>query len=74
MKLQIVYDDGTVAMFPAGGSIETELVEMITEAIVSKNVGILRTKKQVGDEARVAIKESIYEFKKNILSVPIKVR
>lgn len=35
LLLQLVYEDGTVCKFPAGGQIETELTEAIVDELVS---------------------------------------
>jgi hypothetical protein len=63
MMLQIVLPDGTPVRFPAGGVLERELVNVCTDAILAKGVGILQTQAQVEAKIRAGITEAIYALK-----------
>lgn len=63
LMLQIVYPDGTVAKFPAGGPIETDLIELITKEIMSRGVRY-RSNSHIEKDIREGAREAILNFKK----------
>lgn len=63
MLLQIVHPDGTLVRLPGGGTLERDLVDACTAAILAKGVGILQTQAQVAGKIRAGITEAIFALK-----------
>lgn len=65
LLLQIVYPDGQVVRFPAGGPMEAELTQLLSEKIkarvqaniLNKPVGLFRTHSQVAQAVAQGIDE-----------------
>lgn len=55
--------DGVVARIPGGGSLEAGLIKLLTDHIMAKGVGFLRTEKHVERDIRDGIAEAILELK-----------
>ena len=63
--LQIVHAENRriVAQIPGGGLLEAELIDLCTQHILSKGVGILRTESHVEQDIRDGIREAILGLK-----------
>ena len=61
--LQIVDGSGVVAKLPGGGTLERDLVQSFTDAIVKKGVGVFRTEAQVRAAIEAGITEVLREMK-----------
>jgi hypothetical protein len=57
----MVYEDGTVCRFPAGGPVEAELVELIVAKVERPWYWPWRSRSRT----RIDVKDAILEFKKN---------
>jgi len=64
--LQLVYQDGEVARFAAGGAVELDLERALVEKVREKNIGLLRTTGQVESAVRQAFREVMYDFKRQV--------
>lgn len=66
-KLQIV-DALTEerVVFPAGGSVERELVRAIVDAVAVRPVGFWRTKATVTREVEAAVQQVLADFKRSV--------
>lgn len=63
-RLQIVDSHGaTVASWEAGRGEEANIVDNISSRILTKSVGVFRTKLQVASAVREALEEFLYELK-----------
>jgi hypothetical protein len=87
IKLQMIFDDGQVVQFAAGGPVEVELQNLVTQkqtdaivaAIMSQPVGFFRTKAQVqravqegvASGLKDGVAEAILEFKRLSLKAKI---
>jgi len=67
LLMQIIWPDGTVARFPAGGAFEKELVADISARLAAKKLGVFTTQAQVRDRVREAMFESFAELKERTL-------
>lgn len=66
-RIQIVDSHGAVvASWEPGRNDEVSLVDGITNRIVTKSVGVLRTRFQVGVAVREALNEFLYELKSKV--------
>jgi len=69
LKLQIVYENGEVVKFPAGGSLEADLINLIATECCVKDMFHIGTRGDLTNNVRAAL----YKFKSQILSVPVKI-
>lgn len=60
--LQIVRPDGVVARLPGGGQLEVDLVESVTEKIMSEPLG-LRTRAKISAAVSSGISKAIRDLK-----------
>lgn len=68
LLLQMVYEDGTICRFPAGGNIELDLIESIVRNIMSRGVAF-KTSAHIENDIRESLKKTLYDFKYNSLTV-----
>jgi len=61
--LQIVDRQGIVARIPGGGSLEADLTSLITQHIMSRGVGFLKSSAHVEQDIRDGIREAIMGLK-----------
>lgn len=66
LLLQIVFPDGSIYRFPAGGTIEMEIENALAERLVAKGVGVFRNQKHVKQDFHEAFKEVMRDFKKRV--------
>lgn len=72
--LQIVYPSGEVVRFPGGGNpphkgtLEADLIEMITNEIVGRGVGIFRTEAHVKADIENGLTKALQDFKDKTLN------
>lgn len=65
--IQIIHkDDGKVVAWEPGKDVEAELIDAITNRILTKSVGVFRTKSQVASAVKTAIEEILYELKSRV--------
>jgi hypothetical protein len=62
--LQIVTPEGEHVRFRAGGLIEANLIEICTQQILSRGVGLFRTQAHVEQDIRAGLAAALYEFKR----------
>ena len=70
--LQIVYPDGTVVRFPAGGSLESNLIASCVSHIQMRPTGLLRTEAQVATAITAGITDALMALK--LQTVPFALR
>lgn len=63
LKLQIVFPSGEAVMFPAGGPVETDLIEAATREILARGVGLLRSEAHVEQDVRDGLRAAFEKFK-----------
>ena len=68
LLLQMIYEDGTICKFNAGGPIETDLVESIVKEVLANGV-TFKTRKHIENDVRCGVKKALLEFKKNSFEV-----
>lgn len=62
--IQIVdTDSGTVVQLPGGGQLEQDLIQSVTDAVVAKGVGFLKTEAQVRVAIQAGFTETIRKMK-----------
>lgn len=66
-KLRVVYEPtGEYVEWAPGLLIESNIVEELVNRISLKNVGVLKTRKQVAEKVREAILELLLDLKKQV--------
>lgn len=60
--LQIVRPDGVVAKLPGGGKLEVDLIEAVTERIMSEPLG-LRTRAKISAAVSSGIEKAVRDLK-----------
>lgn len=68
LLLQMVYPNGDICRFPAGGPIEEDLIKLITNHIMP-NYSRFKSRAQIETIFQKAIEEAIYEFKTHSIQV-----
>lgn len=63
MLLQIVYPDGSLVRFPAGGDLELNLIDVAVKHILAKGVGVFRGEAHVEQDIRDGLSEAIFSLK-----------
>jgi hypothetical protein len=69
LLLQIVYPNGEVVRLPGGGNppregtLEADLIQTLTNEIVSRGVGLFRTSAHVEVDIREGIVKALQDFK-----------
>ena len=64
----MVYESGEVCIFPAGGPVETDIVESIVREVVANGVAF-KTKAHVEKDVRAGIQKAMWDFKKKSLEL-----
>jgi hypothetical protein len=67
--LQIVDRDGVIAKFPGGGHLETQLIDDITHAVMSKGVGFFKTEAAVESALRDGMREVLRALKRKTIQL-----
>ena len=68
LLLQIVYPDGTVAKFPAGGKYEVDLIILLTNEIMKTGHGTSNYRLIKKDDLAVSIGKAVNEFKRTTMN------
>ena len=61
--LQLVYPDGEVVRFPAGGPVEVKLLELLEAALRRQELGYFISNEDTRDTVLAAVKKTLYDFK-----------